>query len=413
MTPLAIILLTVIILIRLLDFICDLLTLKRLRLPPTGELKDVYPPSRYRKMQLHTRATTQLAMVESAVGLVAFVVFWLCGGFGWLADLCQGTGWPPVPLGLLFAGLLYLGNYFISLPFSIYSTFHIEQRFGFNRTSPGLFVADEIRSLLLTAILGGGLLAAMIALYAYGGELGWLAAWLVVASVSLLMMYIGPTLIMPLFNKFTRLPDGELRSQINAFAQQQNFPLEELFEMDGSKRSTRANAFFTGFGKRKRIVLFDTLIKQHPVSELVAILAHEIGHFKLKHIFKRLAGSMLMLGLALWLVSYLLEWQPMFDAFYVGEASVATGLVLAGIVLQPLSWLAGIAGAWQSRKHEFEADHFAATSTGQPGELQSALVKLSRENLSLLNPHPLSVWLHYSHPPVGARLAALEQASGK
>ncbi|MEO1023631.1 MAG: M48 family metallopeptidase, partial [Bacteroidota bacterium] len=219
------------------------------------------------------------------------------------------------------------------------------------------------------------------------------------------------TWIMPLFNTFQPLEEGELRSGIETYIQSVSFPLQGLFVMDGSKRSSKSNAFFTGFGKNKRIALFDTLIKNHTTEELVAVLAHEVGHYKKKHIIKGMITGSIQTGFTLFLLSFFLSFDPLFEAFFMDSPSVYSGLIFFGLMYTPISMMLGLAGNWTSRKHEFEADAYAAETTGKPQAMISALKKLSKDNLSNLTPHPLYVFLNYSHPPVLKRIEAIQHAS--
>jgi STE24 endopeptidase len=317
--------------------------------------------------------------------------------------------------GLVFLSLLMLGQSLIDLPFSIYDTFVIEQEFGFNRATPRTFIMDRLKGLALAVALGLPLLAAILWIFNTVSH-AWLWAWAVVTGFQLVLTYLAPSLIMPLFNKFTPMPDGELKQEIEALGERCQFPLTGVFVMDGSKRSTKANAFFTGLGKRKKIALFDTLIEKSGKDELLGVLAHEIGHFRCGHIKQRLAVGILQTAVIFFLLG--LATDPhgafarlLFDAFGVKTISTQVGLVLFSILLQPVSkLLAVLANAW-SRKHEFEADAYAAKVTGNGGALGEALKKLSADHLSHPAPAALRVWLDYSHPPLLQRLAALRRAA--
>jgi len=317
--------------------------------------------------------------------------------------------------GLTYLGLLFVGNLIISLPFEVYSTFVLEKKFGFNKTTAGTFAGDQVKSLLLAVVLGAPILALLLWIFGTVSN-AWLWAWIAVTIFSLLLTYLAPTYIMPLFNKFTPLEDGELKSEIEAMAKKCEFPLTELFIIDGSKRSTKANAFFTGFGKQKKIALYDTLIKEQSIPELVGVLAHEIGHFKCKHIVQRMVLSVVQMAVIFYLIGLFTTpdtaiSRTIYEAFgFTDSQPLHVGFALFGILFQPISFLIGLAMNLWSRKHEFEADHYAKVHQGTPDHLISALKKLSAQNLSNLTPHPLLVFLEYSHPPVLQRIEALRKS---
>jgi len=298
---------------------------------------------------------------------------------------------------------LVLGLKLLGLPFQLWSTFVIEERYGFNRTDAKTFVTDQVKGLVLGGLLGGALMAAILWFFHATGDAAWLWCWATTTVVSLVAMFVAPTWIMPLFNKFEPLEEGSLRERILGYAKSVSFPLEGLFVIDGSKRSSKANAFFTGFGKNKRVALFDTLIEGQSEDELVAVVAHEVGHFKRGHI----VISLLHFGVIFWLLSRFLESTELFEAFGVSEPSVHAGLIFFGLLYTPIEMVLSVAMSAFSRKNEFEADAFAAQTTGEPEHLVTALKKLSSENLSNLTPHPFFVWLKYSHPPVLQRIEAL------
>ncbi|BCX50083.1 peptidase M48 [Haloferula helveola] len=395
-----------------LDFVATLLNIRALEPETPDEFKDVFDDGRFAKSQDYTRTNARFGIIESIVSLFTLLCFWFIGGFGWLDALTRAWAGDGIFAGLLFLGLIFIGHYLIHLPLSIYSTFVIEEKFGFNRTTPGVFVADQFKSLLLMLILVAPLIAGILWIFDSVPH-AWLWAWLLFSGFQLFVTYIAPTAILPLFNKFTPMPEGELRTAIERMAVKCEFPLAEISEIDGSKRSTKANAYFTGFGKTKRIALYDTLVKEQTQGELVAVLAHEIGHFKCRHIIQRMAVSIVQSGILFFLLGLAVDpdgafARELFDAFGVGTISTAVGLVLFGILFSPVSRLLGVlSNAW-SRRHEFEADAFASKVTGHPEDLVTALKKLSANNLSNLTPHRLRVLLDYSHPPLLERLRALQ-----
>jgi STE24 endopeptidase len=271
------------------------------------------------------------------------------------------------------------------------------------------FILDKLKGILLRALIGIPLLAGILAFFIYAGDWAWLYAWLVVTAFTLLMQYIAPTWIMPLFNKFTPLEEGELRNEIEEYTKKVDFSLKGLFVIDGSKRSSKSNAFFTGFGKNKRVALYDTLIENHTIKELVAVLAHEIGHYKKKHIVKGMVISIVHSAVLFFLLSIFLNEQGLFDAFYMDQMTVYAGLVFFGMLYAPIEMILSIFMQMSSRKHEFEADAYAVETTGNQADMISTLKKLSKDNLSNLTPHPWYVFLNYSHPPVLQRIEAIKE----
>jgi STE24 endopeptidase len=392
-----------------LGIISNRLNLKALSSRLPEEFNGVYDEETYQKSQKYTRVNTRFGFVTGSFDLALLLVFWFAGGFNWLDQWARGFDLGVIGTGLIFIGALLIGRMIISLPFSIWSTFVIEERFGFNKTTPKIFAADRLKGLLLTVIIGGPLLAGIIAFFEFGGTWAWAWAWLAVTAFSLVMQYIAPTWIMPLFNKFEPLEDGELRQAIESYAEQVDFPLQGIYVMDGSKRSAKSNAFFTGFGKNKRIALFDTLIENHTTDELVAVLAHEIGHYKKKHIVKNMTISVLHTGIMFALLSIFLQVPALFDAFFMEEMSVYAGLLFFGLLYSPVESLLSIFMQMMSRKHEYEADHYAATTIRNPEKMVSVLKKLSKDNLSNLTPHPFYVFLNYSHPPVLKRIESIRR----
>ncbi|MGC6427313.1 MAG: M48 family metallopeptidase [Akkermansiaceae bacterium] len=393
-----------------LDFIATILSLKHLKPDLPEEFRGIWDDSKYAEAQKYERAQAQFRVVSSIAGLTALLVFWFLGGFGWLDTFSRGFGQGAIATGLLFVAGMYLLSWLFSLPFELYHTFILEEKFGFNKTTPATFVTDQIKSLLITAILGIPFIALLLWIF-QSIENAWIWAWISVTVISLALTYLAPSLILPLFNKFEPLEDGELNDEIQAMAQKCEFPLTEISVMDGSKRSAKANAFFTGMGKRKKIALYDTLVDKQTVPELVAVLAHEIGHFKCKHIIQRLVLSVMQMAVIFFLLGLATDagnefGRQLFAAFAV-EPSHAAGLVLFMLVFKPVSRVISILMNMLSRKHEFEADAYAADKQGTPENLVSALKKLSAENLSNLTPHPLEVFLDHSHPPVLTRIKAL------
>ena len=360
--------------------------------------------------------------------LLLQLAFLLGGGFGWMdraARMLAHAGLPNGAWRLFDTPLLsqeHLSAVFfmvglgllrgvVTLPLSLYSTFKIEKDFGFNRTTLRTFVSDRIKGLFLGTIIGLPILLGVLRFFEHWGREAWIPVWGALTGLSLLLSWIAPRYLMPLFNRFTPLEPGPLKEAIEVFSRKNQFPLGEIYTMDGSKRSSKANAFFTGFGKNRRLVLFDTLIQSQTTEETLAVLAHEIGHFKLKHIPKMILISTLSTGLTLFFLALLLNNSALFLAFQIEQVSVYGSLVLFGYLLTPLQEMIQIASLALSRKHEFEADHYAAQTTRTPEALARALIRMSTDHLSHPDPHWLKVFLEYSHPPVIQRVRALRRAS--
>lgn len=393
----------------ILDLVSNYLNLKSLSKELPDEFEGVYDEETYAKSQEYTKTQTRFGFITGGFDLVVLLGFWFSGGFNWLDEIVGAWGFGELITGLLYIAVLMVAKSVISLPFSIYSTFVIEEQFGFNKTTPKTFVLDLVKGLGLGLLIGMPLLAGILAFFMYTGDLAWLYAWIAITLFSLVMQYVAPTWIMPLFNKFTPLEEGELRTAIEEYTDKVDFPLQGLFVIDGSKRSSKSNAFFTGFGKNKRIALYDTLIENHTNDELVAVLAHEIGHYKKKHIIKGMITSVVQTGAMLFVLSIFLQAEGLFDAFYMDEMSVYAGLIFFGMLYAPIDMILSIFMQISSRKHEYEADEFAATTTGKPEDMIATLKKLSKDNLSNLTPHPFYVFLNYSHPPALQRIKAIRE----
>ena len=392
----------------LLDVCSRVLNLGALKPELPNAFSDVFDADEYAKSQEYTRVGTRFELVEDSITLCAFLAFWWLGGFGAVDAVVRQVTEHAILQGLLFMGVLFLASSLLSWPFELYDTFVIEERFGFNKTTVGTFFADKAKGILLAILFGAPLMSVVLYLFEHFGTLAWLYGWITVAAFSLVMAYIAPTVIMPLFNKFEPLEDGELKSAIQTMSKKCEFPLTEVYEIDGSKRSTKSNAFFTGLGKNKKIALYDTLIKNNGVNELVAVLAHEIGHYKRKHILQTLVLSIGQMFVLFFLLGLFLNNEGLFQAFGVRDVSVYGSLVFFTFLFEPVSKLLGVVMMVLSRKNEFEADAYAAEVTGHPEDLVSGLKKLSKDNLSNLTPHPFFVFLNYSHPPMLQRIAALE-----
>jgi len=409
MNTFAILILVTITLTTLIETIVDILNLQAISPELPDEFKDVYDASAYRKSQEYTRVTTRFGFVTSAADLTALLVFWFTGGFAWLNWIVKGWDWGLIPTGLAYIGILLTVKSLIDLPFNLYSTFVIEERFGFNKTTLKTFVLDLLKGILLAVLIGLPLLASVLWFFSATGTMAWVYCWLALTAFMLVMQYIAPAWIMPLFNKFTPLGEGELKSSIMSYAVSVQFPLSGVFMMDGSKRSTKSNAFLAGFGKNKRIALYDTLVENHTIPELTAVLAHEIGHYKRKHILKSTLLSIGESGILFFLLSLFIANDQLAQAFYINTASLYTGLIFFGMLYAPVSFILSLFMHVITRRHEYEADRFAATTYIHGTALIDALKKLSVTNLSNVTPHPAYVLLHFSHPTVLQRVKAIRE----
>ena len=394
--------------VEVVNWAARLLNLRALTPELPAEFAEVYEVEAYRRSQEYTRVNTRFHFVESLFDLAVLLAFWLGGGFGWLDGAIRGWHLNPVWTGLIFFVILAAARGILGLPFSVYAVFVIEERFGFNRTSRATFVLDLLKGLAVGAVIGLPLVSGFLALFLYAGRLAWIYAWAAVVAFSFLMQIVAPAVIMPLFNKFTPLSDGELKDAILDYAKRSDFPLEGVFSIDASRRSSKGNAFFTGFGKRKRIALFDTLIERQSTGELVAVLAHEVGHYKKRHVLVGTIVSAVETGLFLGLFSVFVHQAGLFTAFGVDSVGVWTGVIFFATLVQPLELVLSMAGAALSRRHERQADRFAVATTGRGDLLASGLKRLSKDNLGNLTPHPFYVFLNYSHPPTLERVKALE-----
>jgi STE24 endopeptidase len=372
------------------------------------EFEGTYDADAYKNSQNYTRVYTRFGFLTGSISLVVTIIFWFAGGFNYLDNIVRAWELGAIGTGLVYIAILIIARSILSLPFSLYTTFVIEEKFGFNQTTIKTFFLDMVKSLFLGIVLGGPLLAGLLYFFYVAGNMAWIYAWAVTTVFTLIVQFIAPTWIMPLFNKFTPLENGDLKESIISYAKKVKFPLKGIFVMDGSKRSKKSNAFFTGFGKNKRIVLFDTLINNHTVGELVSVLAHEVGHYKKKHILKSMVISILHMGLMFYLLSLFLSHRGLFEAFYMDHMSVYAGLIFFGMLYTPIEMVLSIIMQIFSRKNEYEADRFAAETMDGSENMISALKKLSRDNLSNLTPHPFYVFLNYSHPPVLKRIEAIK-----
>ncbi|HCE58002.1 MAG TPA: peptidase M48 [Prolixibacteraceae bacterium] len=402
----------IIIVILVLDFLfekyLDYLNTTRWSDKLPTELAGIYDEEKYSKQQAYERENHRFGMISETFSFAVTLAMFLFAGFAFVDSLAWGFTANAILAALIFFGLLMFASDVLQTPFEVYDTFVIEEKYGFNKTTPKIFVFDKIKGWLLGAVIGGGLLALIIFIYQKTQNLFWIYAWLIVSAFSVFMLLFYSNLIVPLFNKQTPLPEGELRDAIHKFSEKVGFKLDNIFVINGSKRSTKANAYFTGFGAKKRIVLYDTLIEEMEIEEIVAVLAHEIGHYKKKHVLQGVIISLLHTGAILFVFSLLIGNPLLSRALDVETPNFHIGLVAFGILYSPVSFVLGIFMNILSRKNEYEADAFAAQNY-QPVALASALKKLSVKNLSNLTPHPLYVFFHYSHPTLLQRLEHLRK----
>jgi STE24 endopeptidase len=371
------------------------------------KLKGICDEEEYRKTQLYEKDNKRLSFWSSSFNLAVILVMIMAGGFAILDYFARSISSNIVVVALIFFGIIGFASEIINLPFSWYDTFVIERKYGFNNMTIRTFITDHIKSWFIALLVGIPVLALITWIYYRTGNGFWIYAWLLITAFSVFINFFYSVLIVPIFNKQTPLPDGILREKINEFAGKAGFRLKNIYVIDGSKRSTKANAYFSGFGSKKRIVLFDTLLKEFSDDEIVAVLAHEIGHYKKKHVLRSLLFSVILTGFTLFLFSLVVNSPLLSRAMGAETTSFHLGLIVFGILYSPLSLLIGLITNYISRKNEFEADRFVIENH-KPGVLAGALKKLSVKNLSNMLPHPAYVFFHYSHPPLLERLEKLE-----
>lgn len=389
------------------DQLLDYLNYKHSKTALPDKLKDLYDEEEYIRSQKYQKAKSRFGFLTSAFSTLLTILVLSFGGFGWLDGSLRDYVEDPILLSLAFFGVLFVLSDIVNTPFSYYSTFVIEEKFGFNKTTLKTFIVDKFKGYLLTVIIGGILGYALLWIVHQLGANFWLYALALVATFMLIMNLFYTSLILPLFNKLKPLEEGELKDKIMSYAKGVSFPLDNIFVIDGSKRSTKANAFFSGIGKKKKIVLYDTLIEKHSHEELVAVLAHEVGHFKKKHIVLSLVLSVLQMAVTFYVLSLFVFSENLSVALGGSEMAIHLNFIAFGLLYTPISRLTGLFMNALSRKNEFEADAYAVnTYAGKP--LMEALKKLSVSTLSNLTPHPAYVFAHYSHPPLLQRLNAME-----
>jgi len=394
----------------LLNVIVDALNMRHVRTDLPKAFEGYHDRKTYRRSRQYLRETGRFGIVSDSITTFLTIAFILAGGFNGLDHLARSLHLGSILTGLVFAGLIMLMAQGLPLPFSLYRTFVIEEKYGFNKTTPKTFVLDVLKTCALAAVVGGPLFAGVLWFFEELGQLAWAICWLALTMFQIGIMWLAPVLIMPIFNRFTPLPESPLRAAIEDYAREQDFKLKGIFTMDGSRRSTKANAFFTGLGKFKRIVLLDTLIEKHTVDELVSILAHEMGHHKKRHLLKTTALSILTTGLMLYVLSVFIENPQLFEAFRMDHLSVYASLFFFGFLYTPIHTIVSLYGNFLSRKYEYEADAFSVETFRKPNAMISALKRLSVDHLTHLTPHPWKVFLSDTHPPILKRIQAIRRS---
>jgi STE24 endopeptidase len=371
------------------------------------EINDVYDQDQYQKSRAYKKVNYKFSVLTSTFSLLLILAMFFLEGFAFVDHLARSVTSNPILMAIIFFGILMFASDLINIPFDLYDTFVIEEKFGFNKTTPRTFVLDKIKSWLLGALIGGVILSVVIWFYQLTTVYFWIFAWIFFSLFSIFMTMFYSTLIVPLFNKQTPLEEGELRERITKMSEKVGFKLSNIYVIDGSKRSTKANAYFSGIGAKKRIVLFDTLIDELSRDEIIAVLTHEIGHYKKKHTLINVILSIINTGVILFIFSLLVGNPLLSEALGVEETSFHIALIAFGFLYSPISTILGLGMNVVSRKHEYQADRFAGEKF-KPTALVDALKNLSRKNLSNLTPHPVYVWFNYSHPTLLQRIRALK-----
>lgn len=390
------------------DLLLNILNIKVSKNPIPAVLSGLYDDEKYKKQQAYFRDNKKISFISSTLGTIITLGFFAFGGFAWLDDYVRTISDNEIIKTLLFFGTIGFISWLISLPIDIYDTFVIEERYGFNKTTPKTYILDTLKGGLLTILFGGGILSLVVWIYSIIPEWFWLIAWATISIVTIFIQYFYSTLIVPLFNKQTPLEAGELRDAIEAFAHKAGFKLNNIYVIDGSKRTTHSNAYFTGFGSKKRVVLYDTLIEQLNTDEIVGVLAHEIGHYKHHHIIKGLITGLITSLITLYLFSLIINNPTIAQAAGCDSPSFYVNLSVFSFIYSPLNIVLGIIGNIASRRNERQADAFAK-KYGMGKAQSSALKKISAQSLSNLTPHPFVVFTEYSHPTLAQRVTMLEE----
>jgi len=398
----------------LLDFFLQtlsrLLDLKCLSTNLPVEFIGYYSQDEYTRSQEYLKENIRFSNITSVFDLFIILLVIFLGMFNTLDIWVRELGFSPIITGLIFFGVLSFIQDIIGTPFSLYRTFIIEEKFGFNKTSPKTYVLDKIKGYFLLIILGSIILSSLLYFFEVYGDWAWLYAWVVISCFLILIQPLFTLFIAPMFNKFTPLEDGDLKDRITELLNKTNFPISRIDVMDGSRRSSKSNAYFSGLGKNKRIALFDTLIEKHSIDELLSIIAHEVGHYKCRHNIKGIVLGVIQAGLMFFMLSLFINNTQLFAAFKMQNSSIYASLIFFSLLYSPIDLILSFLGNKLSRKHEFEADAFAQESIGSGKHLIEGLKKLTVTNLGNLTPHPFTVWLNYSHPSVLERIHAIDNS---
>ena len=392
----------------MLDRVLESLNSKHMSPVLPDSLKGIYDEKEYSRFQSYKRENGRLDCWSSGVGFGVMIVFLVAGGFGWynswVVSLTDSVVWQTI----FFVMGLSVASTVLDIPFDYYATFRIEEKYGFNKTTRRVYWLDAVKELFLSLVLGGVLLALVVWFYTWAGTYFWLYAWGAVTLFSVFMAMFYSQLIVPLFNKQTPLQEGSLRDKIQNFAEKVGFKLDNIYVIDGSKRSTKANAYFTGLGPKKRVVLYDTLIDELTEEEIVAVLAHEVGHYKKRHTLRSMVVSVIQMGVLFWLFSLCVNNAALSEALGGDRAYFQLGLIAFAILYSPVNLILGIGMNVWSRSNEYEADAFAARYY-EGDYLVSGLKKISVKSLSNLTPHPLYEYIYYSHPSLLKRIDAIKR----
>lgn len=389
------------------DYFLDYLNSKFFDKKIPENLNDIYDKEKYQKSQDYKKTLYKFGKISKAYSLTILLLFFFLDGFLLVDNFARSLFESELLISLSFFGIIFFGSDILNLPFSLYSIFIIEEKFGFNKTTFRIYFFDKIKSWFITILFGGGILSFIIFQFETVGKDFWIVAWVFITTISVLINGFYAQIIVPLFNKQTKLEEGNLKNDIEKYSKKVGFDLSNIFVIDGSKRSTKANAYFSGFGKQKRVTLYDTLLNKLNDNQIIAVIAHEIGHYKKNHIIFNLIFSTIQTGLMLYILS-LLIYMPIFsEALGIQSHSFHIGLITFSILYTPISEIFSLIFNVFSRKFEYQADHYAK-ETFNSKHLIEALKVLSKDSLSNLTPHPKYVWWHYSHPTLAQRIKHLQ-----
>jgi len=402
------ILITILLIKFVIDSVLNHLNAKHFNDTLPNDISDVYEINEYQQSQSYKKTNHNFSKITSLFSLITTLLFFFFNGFSIVDEIARGFSNNIIIITLIFFGIIIIGSDIISIPFSLYKTFVIEEKFGFNKSTKKLFFLDKIKGLLMTIILGGSILSIITWFYEFTGNYFWIYTWLLITTFSVFLNMFYSKLIVPLFNEQTILEEGDLKNEIVKYVNSVGFKANNIYVLNGSKRSTKANAYFSGFGNQKRITLYDTLINDLENNEIVAVLAHEVGHYKRKHILYNLTSSIILTGFAFFVLSLFIKTPLLSLALGVSHPSFHIGLIAFGILYSPVSQILGVFMNYMSRNFEYQADNYAK-NTFSASPLISSLKKLSKNSLSNLTPHYLYVFFHFSHPTLLDRIKNLNK----